>query len=46
MIKENYAFIVFDSSHLAIFPGLMIALLVMSVNFIGNGLRDAFDVNV
>jgi ABC-type dipeptide/oligopeptide/nickel transport system permease subunit len=23
----------------------MIALLVMSVNFIGNGLRDAFDVN-
>lgn len=46
MIKENYAFIVFDASHLAIFPGLMIALLVMSVNFIGNGLRDAFDVNV
>ncbi len=45
MIKENYAFIVFDASHLAIFPGLMIALLVMSVNFIGNGLRDAFDVN-
>ncbi len=45
MIKENYAFIVFDASHLAIFPGLMIAFLVMSVNFIGNGLRDAFDVN-
>ncbi len=45
MIKENYAFIVFDASHLAIFPGLMIALLVMSVNFMGNGLRDAFDVN-
>ncbi|NUM32418.1 MAG: ABC transporter permease [Bacteroidetes bacterium] len=45
MIKENYAFIVFDASHLAIFPGLMIALLVMSVNFIGNGLRDALDVN-
>ncbi len=46
MIKENYAFIVFDASHLAIFPGLMIAMLVMSVNFIGNGLRDAFDVNI
>ncbi len=45
MIKENYAFIVFDASHLAIFPGLMIALLVMSVNFIGNGLRDAMDVH-
>lgn len=46
MIKENYAFIVFEASHLALFPGLMIALLVMSVNFIGNGLRDAFDVNI
>lgn len=45
MIKENYAFIVFDASHLAVFPGFMIALLVMSVNFIGNGLRDALDVN-
>ncbi|MFM9945977.1 MAG: ABC transporter permease, partial [Bacteroidia bacterium] len=45
MIKENYGAITFEASHLAIFPGLMIALLVMSVNFIGNGLRDAFDVN-
>jgi ABC-type dipeptide/oligopeptide/nickel transport system permease subunit len=45
MIKENYGSIIFDSAHMAIFPGLMIALLVMSVNFIGNGLRDAFDVN-
>lgn len=46
MIKENYAFIVFDAAHLALFPGILIALLVMSVNFIGNGLRDAFDVNI
>ncbi len=45
MIKENYAFIVTDASHLALYPGILIALLVMSVNFIGNGLRDAFDVN-
>jgi peptide/nickel transport system permease protein len=29
--------------HLAIFPGLMIFLTVMSVNAIGDGLRDAFD---
>jgi peptide/nickel transport system permease protein len=28
---------------LAIFPGLMILLTVVSINFIGDGLRDAFD---
>ena len=28
---------------LAIFPGLMIFLTIISVNFIGDGLRDAFD---
>lgn len=28
---------------LAIFPGLMITLSVTSINFIGDGLRDAFD---
>ena len=28
---------------LAIFPGLMVFLTVMSVNFVGDGLRDAFD---
>lgn len=38
MIKENYAFVT-DASHLALYPGILIALLVMSVNFIGNGLR-------
>jgi peptide/nickel transport system permease protein len=30
---------------LAVFPGLMIFLTVMSVNAIGDGLRDAFDPN-
>jgi peptide/nickel transport system permease protein len=25
------------------FPGLMILLTVLSVNFLGDGLRDAFD---
>ncbi len=29
--------------HLAVFPGLMIFLTVISVNAIGDGLRDAFD---
>ncbi len=28
---------------LAIFPGLMIFITVMSINFVGDGLRDAFD---
>lgn len=28
---------------LAIFPGLMIFLVIISVNYIGDGLRDAFD---
>lgn len=31
---------------LAIFPGLMIFITVISVNFIGDGLRDAFDPRV
>lgn len=29
--------------HLAIFPGMMIFLVVLSVNYIGDGLRDALD---
>jgi peptide/nickel transport system permease protein len=28
---------------LAIFPGLLIFATIMSINFIGDGLRDAFD---
>jgi len=28
---------------LAIFPGLMLFLAIISVNYIGDGLRDAFD---
>ena len=28
---------------LALFPGLMILITVLSVNFLGDGLRDAFD---
>jgi peptide/nickel transport system permease protein len=27
----------------AIFPGLMILLTVMAINFLGDGLRDALD---
>jgi ABC-type dipeptide/oligopeptide/nickel transport system permease subunit len=44
MIKEHYSFIIFNAAHLAVFPGLAIMFTVMAFNFIGVGLRDAFDV--
>ena len=37
--KENFI----KYPWLAIFPGLMIFLSIISVNYIGDGLRDAFD---
>jgi len=43
MIKENYSYIVVDAAWLAIFPGIAIALMVLSFTLLGNGLRDAFD---
>lgn len=46
MIKEHYTYIVFDAAFLAVFPGMCIMLTVMSVNFVGNGLRNALDVKL
>jgi len=46
MIKENYAYIILDAAHLAIFPGLAIMLLVLAFMIMGNGLRDALDVKI
>jgi peptide/nickel transport system permease protein len=37
--KEQIEF----APHIAIFPGLMIFLVVLSINYIGDGLRDALD---
>lgn len=34
---------VFNAPWLAFYPGLMIFITVMSINYIGDGLRDAFD---
>jgi ABC-type dipeptide/oligopeptide/nickel transport system permease subunit len=31
---------------LAVFPGLAIMVTVLSINFLGDGLRDALDVKV
>jgi ABC-type dipeptide/oligopeptide/nickel transport system permease subunit len=46
MLNENYAYIAFNKVHLALAPGIAIMLLVMSFNFVGNGLRDALDVKL
>lgn len=44
MIKEGYTQIMFDSGvWLAIFPGLAMILVVISLNLVGYGLRDALD---
>jgi len=44
MIKENYNFLITHNPMLAIIPGLAIILLVLAINLLGNGLRDATDV--
>jgi len=44
MIKENYAFIITNKPLLALIPGIAMMLLVFAFNWVGNGLRDAFDV--
>jgi peptide/nickel transport system permease protein len=42
MLEDARANISFNE-HLLYFPGLFILLTVLSVNFLGDGLRDAFD---
>jgi len=42
-ILESAQIHVYRAPWLAIFPGLMIFITVMAINFIGDGLRDAFD---
>ncbi|WP_345213778.1 ABC transporter permease [Mucilaginibacter gynuensis] len=44
MIKEHYGYIVMDSAHLAIIPGLAIMLTIYAFNLVTVGLRDAFDI--
>jgi peptide/nickel transport system permease protein len=44
MIQEGYAFILFDHGWwLAVFPGICIAMLILSLNLVALGLRDALD---
>jgi len=44
MIKENYNFLITDNPMLALVPGFAIMVLVLAFNLLGNGLRDAIDV--
>lgn len=45
MLKSGYGFME-RNIWLSIFPGLFIMLLIMSLNFLGDGLRDALDVRI
>src|SRR5690606_6285846 len=44
MIKEHFSYLLTDKPFLALIPGIAILSVVLAVNVIGNGLRDAFDV--
>ena len=46
MLNENYGYIATGNAYLALAPGIAIMLLVMSFNFLGNGLRDGLDVKL
>jgi peptide/nickel transport system permease protein len=45
MLSEGQKFIR-DAPHISLFPGLAIFLVVLSLNFLGDGLRDALDPNL
>jgi peptide/nickel transport system permease protein len=46
MIKDHYGYIILNQAYLAIIPGIAIMFMVLAFNFIGNGLRDAFDTKL
>jgi len=43
MIREHYGYLVLGQPYLALFPGLLIMLMVLAFMVIGNGLREALD---
>ncbi len=45
LLKEGYQYLN-RAPAMSIFPGVFIMLLVMGFNFLGDGLRDAFDVKI
>ncbi|HMG15945.1 MAG TPA: ABC transporter permease [Saprospiraceae bacterium] len=46
MLNENYGYALSGNYLVALIPALAIVVLVLSVNIIGNGLRDAYDVKI
>ncbi len=42
MIREGFEYIL-GAPHVAIYPGLAVLLVVLSLNLVGDGLRDAID---
>lgn len=44
LLAENYGFILSGKPMLALIPVLILLLLVLSFNLVGNGIRDIFDV--
>ncbi|MFM7309011.1 MAG: ABC transporter permease [Flavobacteriales bacterium] len=44
IIREHVSFITTGQAYLALVPGLLMMLLVLSFMMVGNGLRDALDV--
>ncbi|MCL2249173.1 MAG: ABC transporter permease [Oscillospiraceae bacterium] len=43
MLSEGRLFMLAGYWHMTLFPGLFIAMLIFSLNMMGDGLRDAFD---
>jgi peptide/nickel transport system permease protein len=43
MLADAEGYVGTAKAHLIYFPGLALLLVVLAVNFIGDGLRDAFD---
>jgi peptide/nickel transport system permease protein len=43
MLSDAETWVGTHNAYLIYFPGLMLLLIVLSVNFLGDGLRDAFD---
>ncbi|HMT78382.1 MAG TPA: ABC transporter permease subunit, partial [Saprospiraceae bacterium] len=44
ILSENYGFILSNKPILAIAPVVVLLLLVLAFNLVGNGVRDIFDV--
>lgn len=43
MLSDSHGYVGTSKAYLIYFPGLALLLVVLAVNFIGDGLRDAFD---